>query len=174
MFSQLIRGMEFCSDFCIFVEYNSGLYLYFGTWSSWQLKFTFLNYFCHCPVFIMDGTHAHEYTYNSFANSGFLDWQLWQPFSWAEILRILILTSRNFVWNALHVHSDDVNMNLRKLKSLLKYLIHTVIDRTADTSLSHTLCGIVHLKICVPIVVFSKWLCILLLPLWCIVTGKEG
>lgn len=37
----------------------------------------------------------------------------------AEILKILILTSRNFIQNVLHVHSD-VNMNLRKLKSLLK------------------------------------------------------
>ena len=74
----------------------------------------------------------------------------------AEILRILILTSRNFALNTPHVHSDDVNMNLRKLNSLFKYPIHTVIDKTADTVLSHTLHGIVHLKVDVPVVVFSK------------------
>lgn len=47
----------------------------------------------------------------------------------AELLRILILTSKNFTLNIPHVHSDDVNMNLRKLKSLLKYPIHTVTEQ---------------------------------------------
>lgn len=35
-----------------------------------------LNYFCHCHVWIVEGTYAYEYTCNYFANSGFLDWQL--------------------------------------------------------------------------------------------------
>lgn len=57
----------------------------------------FLNTFYHCPRCVVDVTYTHAYTYNSFANVVFLIGGCDSHFPAAEILNILILTSRNFL-----------------------------------------------------------------------------
>lgn len=79
----------------------------------------FMNTFCHflCALWM---SHAHMHTRTILLQiQVFLIGICDSHFPAAEILIILILISGNFLLNVLRVHSD-VNMNLRKLKRLLK------------------------------------------------------